>query len=366
MTSKPTAFVIMPFDDELEPVYTQFIKPVLEDEGFDVERADDIESQQNIIKDILDKIRSSDLIIADLTYLNPNVFYELGLAHAFRKPVLLLTQSIDEVPFDLKSYRLLEYSTHFAEIASAQETLKSYAEGSREGNIDFGSPVTDFVPIAETPHIPSATSTDRSHSDSSTNSSEQDTEVETLGFLDHQVALTDGYGRIAEIVAGATTDMQTLTQHVENTTAEANAIGSHPNASSPRAARNIFRRLATRVNDFNSKMKKHNAEFADVLEKTEDSLEHMVAFLIQNPDVSDVSEEKLNEFHDQLEDFEKTGTEAKAACLFFADIMGGLPKIENRLNRAASLGSEELRVLATNLDRTVASMSRAKQIIADR
>ncbi len=363
MTSKPTAFVIMPFDEELEPVYTQFIKPVLEDEGFDVERADNIESQQNIIKDILNKIRSSDLIIADLTYLNPNVFYELGLAHAFRKPVLLLTQSIDEVPFDLKSYRLLKYSTHFAEIASAQETLKSYAEGSREGNIEFGSPVTDFVPIDEMPHTPSATNTERSRSDSPTDSSEQDTEVETPGFLDHQIALTDGYERIAEIVVGATTDIQALTQHIENTTEEANAINSHPNASSPRTARNIFRRLATRVNDFNSKMKKHNTGFADVLKQTENSLEDMVTFLIRSPDVS---EEQWNKFYDQLESFENTGSETRTACLFFADNMGGLPKIESRLNRAVSLGSEELRIMAANLDRIVASVSRAKQRIADR
>ena len=360
MTSKPTAFVIMPFDEELEPVYTQFIKPVLEDEGFDVERADNIESQQNIIKDILNKIRSSDLIVADLTDLNPNVFYELGLAHAFRKPVLLLTQSIDEVPFDLKSYRLLEYSTHFAEIASAQATLKSYAEGSRKGNIDFGSPVTDFVPIDEMLHMPSATNMERSPSTSSTNSSEQDTEVETPGFLDHQMALTDGYERIAAMVAGATTDIQTLTQHVENTTEEANAISSHPNASSPRAARNIFRRLATRVGEFNSKMKEHNAGFAEVLKQTGDGLEHMVAFLIQSPDVS---EEQWNKFYDQLGDFENTGSEAKVACLLFADIMWNLPNIESRLNRAASVGSEELRIMAAQLDRIVASVSRAKQRI---
>ena len=355
MTNKPTAFVIMPFDEDLEPVYTQLIRPILEDEGFDVERADDIESQQNIIKDIVNKITSSDLIIADLTDLNPNVFYELGLAHAFRKPVLLLTQEIDHVPFDLKSYRLLEYSTHFAEIASARRALKSYAKGWREANIEFGSPVTDFVRTDEMPHIPLGNDSESLHGESS----EEDPEG-ALGFLDHQIALNDGYEQIADIMNGATADMQTLTQHVESATNEANMISANPNASSARAARNVFRRLATRVSTFNSNMKKHNTAYADVLTHTETSFEHMVDFLLQNPDIP---ESQWNDFYGQLENFENTGEEAKAACLLFANSMSDLPKIESRLNRAVSLGSEELRIMATNLDRTVASVFRARQRI---
>ena len=56
MSNKPSAFVIMPLDEALKPVYELLIRPILEEEGFDVERADDIESQQNILKDILNKV----------------------------------------------------------------------------------------------------------------------------------------------------------------------------------------------------------------------------------------------------------------------------------------------------------------------
>ena len=72
----PTAFVLMPFDEDFDAVYTDFLTPVLSDHGFEVQRADDIEieSQQNILRDVVRGIAISDLIVADLTAANPNVF----------------------------------------------------------------------------------------------------------------------------------------------------------------------------------------------------------------------------------------------------------------------------------------------------
>ena len=83
-------------------------------------RADDIRAHQNILKDIISALAESALIVADLTGSNPNVYYELGLAHAFRKRVILLTQQVDDLPFDLRSYRVIPYSTYFAEVAKAK------------------------------------------------------------------------------------------------------------------------------------------------------------------------------------------------------------------------------------------------------
>ena len=94
----PNAFVLMSFDNDFEALYTDFIRPVLEECGFAVERADDIENHQNILRDIIEAIDRSDLVIAELTGNNPNVLYELGLAHALKKPVIHLTQALEEVP----------------------------------------------------------------------------------------------------------------------------------------------------------------------------------------------------------------------------------------------------------------------------
>ena len=130
----PIAFVLIPFDQEFDPVYEDFIKPVLQEAGLVVSRADNIESQQNILKDVMGGIGHGDLIIADLTYSNPNVYYELGVAHASKKPTIHLTQSLEDVPFDLRSYRLIEYDTHFSKIGEARTKLGNYAELFLEGN----------------------------------------------------------------------------------------------------------------------------------------------------------------------------------------------------------------------------------------
>jgi len=90
----------MPFDVEFNEMY-DYLKDLIGDE-FLVFRADNLLNQQNILKDIIQSIHNSDLVIADLSGLNPNVFYELGLAHALRKNVILLTQDIEQLPFDLR------------------------------------------------------------------------------------------------------------------------------------------------------------------------------------------------------------------------------------------------------------------------
>jgi len=106
----------MPFSADFDEIYNLFIASTLSEVGYEVFRADNIVSQRNILDDIIESIKDSDLIVADLTGSNANVYYELGIVHAFRKPVILLTQSISDLPFDLRSYRAIHYNTHFAAI----------------------------------------------------------------------------------------------------------------------------------------------------------------------------------------------------------------------------------------------------------
>ena len=104
-------FVVMPFSIEsLNIVYEDFVKPVLTDQcSLRVERGDDVFGSNVIMDDISNSIRKARLIVADLTGRNANVFYEVGIAHALNKQVLLMTQSIDDVPFDLRHRRALVY-----------------------------------------------------------------------------------------------------------------------------------------------------------------------------------------------------------------------------------------------------------------
>lgn len=100
-------FVIMPFgpgfDDRFKTVYA----PAINDAGLQPLRADSLSKPSSIIEDIWRSIKQSVLLLADLTGQNPNVFYELGLAHAIGKPAVLITDRVQAVPFDLRSLRLL-------------------------------------------------------------------------------------------------------------------------------------------------------------------------------------------------------------------------------------------------------------------
>jgi hypothetical protein len=105
-----TCFLLMPFAREMRPVHAS-IKEVCSSLGITCERADDIYSQNPIFSTILDSILTSEVIIADLTGKNPNVFYETGIAHSVREPqsVILASQSLDDVPFDLRHLPIVLY-----------------------------------------------------------------------------------------------------------------------------------------------------------------------------------------------------------------------------------------------------------------
>ena len=346
MTNKLSAFLIMPFDEEFDAIYTGFIKPVLEGTGFSVDRANDIESQQNILRDVLEKIDQSDLIVADLTGADPNVFYELGLAHALKKPVILITQSIPDVPFDLKSYRLLEYSTHFERIESAKERLNYYADGFARGAIKFGSPVTDFYQ-------------DSTPSNHSTDTVQPKTASEDeRGLFDHLLALNDGYNRIASLTEGVTSDLQDLTNSLETATEEFTNINANPNASSMTATQAVSRRLAKGIAAFASKLKQANGEYASIAQDSEDSLEFVVSFQLEQSTLTDSAIDEQKTMLASLQDLESVMVVARDSQLDLATQMDTTPRLERRLNREVARAREETLVMAANLDKTSASISR--------
>jgi DNA-binding Xre family transcriptional regulator len=143
---KPSAFILMPFDPASTQIYNLMIKPALESVGYTVLRADSLLDQQNILKKIIHGIAKAHLIVADLTKDNPNVFYELGLCHGLNISTIMITQSIKDLPFDLKSYLVKQYSRDFAEIGQFIEELKEIAESHKKNQIEFGNPVQDFWP----------------------------------------------------------------------------------------------------------------------------------------------------------------------------------------------------------------------------
>jgi len=107
------AFVLMPFAKDLTRIYISIIKPAVEATGLVCRRADDFKTNKAIIQDIWKAICEARVVIADLTDLNPNVMYELGIAHTVGKETILIYQrgrgKDPKFPFDLAHIRRIEY-----------------------------------------------------------------------------------------------------------------------------------------------------------------------------------------------------------------------------------------------------------------
>lgn len=163
-----TCFVIMPigsqsFDgveisaNDLKALYDDLIREAVEkaykdlhkdpDEGLQVTRADEISGPGVITADIFERIADSDYVIADITFPNPNVFYELGLRHATRSGTILLRKKNGpKPPFDVHVLRHIEYEDTSSGLKKLAEELtksfKSYEEHP-------GRPDNQFLRTAE-------------------------------------------------------------------------------------------------------------------------------------------------------------------------------------------------------------------------
>lgn len=127
----PDVFVLMPFSPELTPVYTDHIRPVVSGFGLTVATADDFFSGRVVMREVYSAIVRASIVIADCTGRNPNVFYELGVAHTIGRPVVLLTQSMADIPFDVAHFRVLEYAyTPRGMKAFEQALAKSLGRGN--------------------------------------------------------------------------------------------------------------------------------------------------------------------------------------------------------------------------------------------
>jgi anti-anti-sigma factor len=106
---KAFVFVLMPFNGEFDDIYELGIKAACEEAGAYCERVDKQIFVENILERVYNQISKADIIVAEMTGRNPNVFYETGYAHALNKTVILLTQDAEDIPFDLKHYPHIVY-----------------------------------------------------------------------------------------------------------------------------------------------------------------------------------------------------------------------------------------------------------------
>jgi hypothetical protein len=120
-TPKPFAFVLMPFDEAFDDAYKVGIKPACEAAGAYCERVDEQIFSERILDRVYNQIAKADIVVADMTGRNANVFYEVGYAHALGKLTILLTQNADDIPFDLKHFPHIIYGAKIAVLRDGLE-----------------------------------------------------------------------------------------------------------------------------------------------------------------------------------------------------------------------------------------------------
>src|SRR5690606_16634159 len=129
----PRIFVAMPFSREFNDIYLLGIRDVAERLGYVVERADEIEHNGYIVDVITDRLRSCDLLVADTSTRNPNVFYEVGYGHALSIPTVLICREGEDLPFDVKALNHIIYVSIVDLREKLERRLRSMLSGGDHG-----------------------------------------------------------------------------------------------------------------------------------------------------------------------------------------------------------------------------------------
>jgi hypothetical protein len=128
--TKGTCFVIMPFGKGLDDIYRNIIKPTVQEFGFVCRREDEFPSIGVLPTGVVSHIANASFIIADLTGSNPNVYYELGIAHTLDKLVILISQEAS--PTDIKHWKYINYIDKLGYACILQESIRKAIDEALE------------------------------------------------------------------------------------------------------------------------------------------------------------------------------------------------------------------------------------------
>jgi hypothetical protein len=141
---KTFVFVLMPFNSEFADTYEVGIKQACKDAGAYCERVDEQIFEESILERVYNQISKADVIVAEMTGRNPNVFYETGYAHALNKRVILLTQDAEDIPFDLKHYPHIVYGGKIAALKSQLEAKIRWCIDNPKDSLSNADVMLDF------------------------------------------------------------------------------------------------------------------------------------------------------------------------------------------------------------------------------
>tara|TARA_R110002033_G_scaffold56829_1_gene105828 strand:+ start:1423 stop:2583 length:1161 start_codon:yes stop_codon:yes gene_type:complete len=153
-----TCFYIAPIGDEgsearkhSDLFLGSFVEPAVEEFGLTVVRADAIDKPGIITRQIIDYVMKSRIVVADLSYHNPNVFYELALRHAVKLPIIQIARAADKIPFDINQMRTIiidttDIYTLLPKIESYRSEISAQIRRALDKDYVVDTPVSIYYP----------------------------------------------------------------------------------------------------------------------------------------------------------------------------------------------------------------------------
>ncbi len=153
--AKQVCFVISPIGESdsetrkrADQILKHVIQPAVRECGFEATRADQIGEAGMITTQVIQHIIDDPLVVADLTGQNPNVFYELALRHAFRRPYVQLIQRGERIPFDVATIRTIEVDHKDLDcVQSAKEEIVRQVKAMQAKGSEVDSPISVAVDL---------------------------------------------------------------------------------------------------------------------------------------------------------------------------------------------------------------------------
>lgn len=344
MSGKVKVFVIMPFSDDFFESY-EMLKAHFED-SFDFTHAGDEDNQQNILADIIPPIYNTDIVIADLTGLNPNVMYELGIAHSFNKKTIVITRDeISKLPFDLRQYRAKDYSTHFKKFNELIQYLEKNLNGALDGSVIYSNPVADFL---EKNKIDPQTLFSKETIDINIEESEK-------GFIDFLADIEEDTGKMTENINGMVSEMQTMSSGMDKCTKEIERVKKTGGTGTASFVQKQTRKVADCIEVFSKQLKGRTAENASLWGKIE---KNILGLMENQYAAKDENKESLVEYLKELHNMQMTvGTSNQSIKTLKQALLNNLG-IQRNLNQSIRFLYEDLTTYLTMMEQIDASINR--------
>lgn len=342
--SKAKVFVIMPFSDEFFESY-EMIKQQFED-GFEFSHAGEEDNQQNILADIVPPIYNADIVLADLTGLNPNVMYELGIAHSLNKKTVVITRDdLGKLPFDLKQYRAKGYSVHYKQFFELITYLKKQFTGAIDGSVVFSNPVMDFLDKNQMDPT-------KLYSNKVTVANDSEDEK---GFVDFLAEIEEDSEEMTGNILTMSAEMQEMNSGMNKSTAEIKRVQQAGGSGTASHTRKQANKVATLIETFSIKLRSHNENNAILWNR----IERNTLGLLENKYASaDTNKSSLVKYLKSLH-------KLKLSVIFSADAFKGTREafrgsigLQRSLNQAIRFVIEDMDNYMTFCNQMIASIER--------